>query len=171
LLAFTNKTHPPSVLYLSSRRRDNQDEIDADFSKSFDIDVRRAEKEEIAEKSDIVVVLCDLNPSTKDLVNREFLRRMKKTAVLVNAARVSRCPPFSAYPRMDKGRTNGSEYELTVQGPVVNSEDLAEALEQGEIFGAGLDVITGEPHISPDHPLVKAKNCKHSETFIAWNSL
>lgn len=51
-------------------------------------------------------------------------------------------------------------HSLTSQGPVVNSEDLAEALEQGEIFGAGLDVITGEPNISPDHPLVKAKNCE-----------
>jgi hypothetical protein len=53
-------------------------------------------------------------------------------------------------------------HSLTSQGPVVNSEDLAEALEQGEIFGAGLDVITGEPNISPDHPLVKAKNCELS---------
>ncbi|GFZ43670.1 hypothetical protein JCM24511_01390 [Saitozyma sp. JCM 24511] len=131
LLAFTNTSAPPSVLYLSSRRRENQDDIDADFSKQFGVSVRRAEKEEIAKQSDVVIVLCDLNPSTKDLVNKEFLKTMKKTAVLVNCAR----------------------------GPVVNSEDLAEALEQGEIFGAGLDVITGEPNISPDHPLVKAKNC------------
>jgi glyoxylate/hydroxypyruvate reductase len=42
---------------------------------------------------------------------------------------------------------------------VVNSDDLADALEQGEIFGAGLDVVTGEPNIGPDHRLVKAKNC------------
>lgn len=42
---------------------------------------------------------------------------------------------------------------------MVNSDDLADALEQGEIFGAGLDVITGEPNIGPDHRLVKAKNC------------
>jgi glyoxylate/hydroxypyruvate reductase len=37
---------------------------------------------------------------------------------------------------------------------VINSDDLADALEQGEIFGAGLDVITGEPNIGPDHRLV-----------------
>jgi len=49
--------------------------------------------------------------------------------------------------------------ELTDKGPVINSDDLADALEQGEIFGAGLDVITGEPNIGPDHRLVKAKNC------------
>lgn len=42
---------------------------------------------------------------------------------------------------------------------MVNSDDLADALEQGEILGAGLDVITGEPNIGPDHRLVKAKNC------------
>lgn len=42
---------------------------------------------------------------------------------------------------------------------MINSDDLADALEQGEIFGAGLDVITGEPNIGPDHRLVKAKNC------------
>jgi glyoxylate/hydroxypyruvate reductase len=45
---------------------------------------------------------------------------------------------------------------------VINSDDLADALEQGEIFGAGLDVITGEPNIGPDHRLVKAKNCSSS---------
>jgi glyoxylate/hydroxypyruvate reductase len=89
LLAFTNTSAPPSVLYLSSRRRENQDQIDADFSEQFGVSVRRAEKEEIAEQSDVVIVLCDLNPSTKDLVNKEFLRTMKKTAVLVNCARVS----------------------------------------------------------------------------------
>lgn len=47
----------------------------------------------------------------------------------------------------------------------MNSEDLAWALESGEIYGAGLDVITGEPHISPDHPLVKAHNCTSSPNF------
>ena len=42
----------------------------------------------------------------------------------------------------------------------MNSDDLAEALASGTIFGAGLDVITGEPNIGADHPLVKAKNCE-----------
>ena len=42
----------------------------------------------------------------------------------------------------------------------MNSEDLAEALGNGTIYGAGLDVVTGEPHIGPDHPLVQAKNCE-----------
>ena len=42
----------------------------------------------------------------------------------------------------------------------MNSDDLADALEQGEIFGAGLDVITGEPNVGPDNRLVQLKNCK-----------
>lgn len=43
---------------------------------------------------------------------------------------------------------------------MVNSDDLADALEQGEIFGAGLDVITGEPNVGPDNRLVQLKNCE-----------
>ena len=107
--------------------------------------MKRVEKDELAKNADIVIVLCDLNPNTKDLVNKDFLKQMKNTAILVNAARVS---------THQEKKTSSSP-----QGPIVNSEDLAEALEKGEIFGAGLDVITGEPHINADHPLVKAKNC------------
>lgn len=51
---------------------------------------------------------------------------------------------------------------------MINSDDLADALEQGEIFGAGLDVITGEPNVGPDHRLVKAKNCT---SLLTWDSL
>lgn len=134
LVAFTNKDQPPKILYTSSKARPNQAEIDADFSKQWDgkvASVSRVEADELAEKSDIVIVLCALNESTKDLVNKDFLRKMKKTAVLVNSAR----------------------------GPIVNSDDLADALDQGEIFAAGLDVITDEPNISPDHRLVKHPKC------------
>jgi glyoxylate/hydroxypyruvate reductase len=51
--------------------------------------VERVEKDELAKNADILVVLCDLNPSTKDAVDKEFLKKMKKSAVLVNGARVS----------------------------------------------------------------------------------
>lgn len=90
LLAFTSKTAPPTILYNSSRARDNQAQLDADFSKRWGTTVRRAEVDEVAEKSDVVIVLCSLNPSTTDLVNAAFLKKMKKSAILVNAARVSR---------------------------------------------------------------------------------
>lgn len=88
LLAFTNKKQPPLILYTSSYRRDNQDEIDANLSKTFGVEVRREEKEILASQADIVIVLCDLNPSTKDMVNKSFFQKMKKSAILVNVARV-----------------------------------------------------------------------------------
>lgn len=47
------------------------------------------EKEELARESDVLVVLCNLNESTKGIVGKDFLRDMKETAVLVNTARVS----------------------------------------------------------------------------------
>lgn len=142
LLVFTSREKPPRVVYLSSRARSNQAEIDADFSKQFGVTVERAEKEEIAAVSDILVVLCNQTTDTVNMVNRAFLQQMKKTAVLINGAR----------------------------GPIVNSDDLADALDAGEIFGAGLDVITGyvtqadhanasEPNVGPDHRLVQSKRC------------
>ncbi|TYJ52489.1 hypothetical protein B9479_006923 [Cryptococcus floricola] len=131
LLAFTNEKEPPSIIYNSSRERDNQAEIDADFSAKFGVKTQRVEKDVLAEKSDILVVLCDLNPSTKDVVNKDFFAQMKSTAILVNVAR----------------------------GPIVNSEDLHEALTTGKIYGAGLDVVTGEPNIPADHPLLQLDNC------------
>jgi glyoxylate/hydroxypyruvate reductase len=89
LLAFTNKQHPPTILYNSSRARSNQAEIDADLTKKFGVTVKRVEKDELAEKSDVVIVLCVQNDSTINLVNKDFLKKMKKSAVLVNGARVS----------------------------------------------------------------------------------
>lgn len=131
LLGFTNKTHPPKILYTSSRRRPDQSAIDASFSSRWGVSVARAETDSVAAQSDIVIVLCALNDATRNLVNRPFLRKMKKTAVLVNASR----------------------------GAVLNNEDLEEALNAGEIFGAGLDVIAGEPHVGADHPLVRNRKC------------
>ncbi|CAK9784952.1 hypothetical protein CC85DRAFT_283940 [Cutaneotrichosporon oleaginosum] len=131
LLAFTNKAAPPKIVYNSSRARANQAEIDARFSERWGVDVRRVEKDDVAAQADILIVLCALTPETTGIVDAAFLKKMKKTAVLVNAAR----------------------------GPIVNSDDLSAALDAGELFGAGLDVITGEPHIQPDHPLVLNKRC------------
>lgn len=88
LLAFTNKQHPPTIIYTSSRQRPNQAEIDAEFSKKFGVTVKRVEKDELAEKSDVVIVLCLQNEHTINLVNKDFLKKMKKSAVLVNGARV-----------------------------------------------------------------------------------
>lgn len=72
-------------------------------------------------------VLAPGGAATERLVDARFLRRMKPTAVLVNASR----------------------------GTLVDSHALATALRERWIWGAGLDVVTGEPNISADHPLVK----------------
>jgi glyoxylate/hydroxypyruvate reductase len=89
LLVFTSQSAPPTVTYVSSRARPNQAEIDAEFTKKFGVTVKRQEKEEVAAQADILIVLCVQNESTINLVNKDFLRKMKKSAVLVNAARVS----------------------------------------------------------------------------------
>ena len=104
-------------------------------------DVRRnepAEKELAASQvdldtllaeSDFVSVHTDLNESTQGMFNAAAFRKMKPTAVLVNSAR----------------------------GPLINHDDLYEALRAGEIFAAGLDVTDPEP-LAADHPLIGLSN-------------
>ncbi len=77
--------------------------------------------DELLERSDIVSLHVPLNESTRHLIGVEELARMKPTAVLVNTAR----------------------------GPVVDEEALADALEAGSIYAAGLDVFDGEPNVNP----------------------
>ena len=86
--------------------------------------------EEVMSESDIVSLHCPLLPSTTNLINVERIAMMKPTAFLINAAR----------------------------GPVVNSEALADALNNDRIKGAGIDVFEIEPPLNTDHPLLLAKN-------------
>ncbi|MBQ9512062.1 MAG: hydroxyacid dehydrogenase [Lachnospiraceae bacterium] len=80
--------------------------------------------------SDIVVLHCPLNDSTKGLINKEKLALMKNTAMLINVAR----------------------------GSVVVSEDLANALQGGVIACAGIDVFDAEPPLDINDPLLNAPN-------------
>jgi len=89
--------------------------------------LQRVSFDRVASESDVVFVLTPGGSGTKHLINEDFLRRMKKTSVLVN----------------------------TCRGTVVDSDALAKALREGWIWGAGLDVVAGEPNVLADHPLVK----------------
>ncbi|NLA55649.1 MAG: hypothetical protein GX859_05025 [Corynebacterium humireducens] len=80
--------------------------------------------------ADVVVVLAPLTPETRHMINRDVFAQMKSTAVLVNVAR----------------------------GPLVHTEDLVEALREGVIGGAALDVTDPEP-LPDDHPLWDIDTC------------
>jgi len=86
--------------------------------------------DELLERSDVVSLHCPLVPETRGLIDAGALARMKPTAVLVNTAR----------------------------GPVVDEAALADALDAGTIFAAGLDVFDEEP-VPTDHRLVRHPRC------------
>ncbi|KAF3044525.1 hypothetical protein E8E11_008527 [Didymella keratinophila] len=87
--------------------------------------------DQLARESDVIIVGCALTPGAKNLVNANFLGKMKSSAVIVNVAR----------------------------GPVIDTNALVKALDQQTIFGAGLDVIEGEPDIPGDHPILRQPRC------------
>jgi glycerate dehydrogenase len=94
--------------------------------------------DELLQQSDAVSIHCPLTPETQGLINTENLRKMKPTAFLINTSR----------------------------GPIINDADLAEALNNHIIAGAGIDVLSKEPP-SADNPIFKAKNCIVTP-HIAW---
>jgi len=88
--------------------------------------------------SDIVTLHCPLTEETARLINTDTLRLMKRTSFLINTSR----------------------------GQIIVDKDLAEALDEGVIAGAGLDVLSVEPPPF-DNPLLKARNCLITP-HIAW---
>lgn len=94
--------------------------------------------DEVFRKCDIVSLHCPLSENTKEIVNARRLRLMKPTAILINTGR----------------------------GGLINEQDLADALNDGIISAAGLDVMVAEPPCM-DTPLLKAKNC-YITPHIAW---
>ena len=97
--------------------------------------------EELFCTSDIVSLHCPLTPTTHHLVNAERLALMKSTAILINTSR----------------------------GPVVDEQALAEALNSGTLYAAGIDVLCEEPP-RKGSPLLSARNC-FITPHIAWATL
>jgi glycerate dehydrogenase len=85
---------------------------------------------ELFARSDVICLHCPLFPETEGLINKAAIAKMKDGVILINNSR----------------------------GPLVVEADLAEALNNGKVYAAGLDVVSTEP-IRGDSPLLKAKNC------------
>ena len=100
--------------------------------------VKVASIDELFATCDIVSLHCPLTPDTKELVNARRLSMMKKSAILINTGR----------------------------GPLINESDLAEALNEGRLAAAGLDVMVSEPPLE-NNPLLRCKNC-FITPHIAW---
>lgn len=94
--------------------------------------------DELLQRSDVISLHCPLTPATNQLIDAKRIAQMKPTAILINTAR----------------------------GGLLNEEDVAHALNEGRLAGAGLDVLTVEPP-RPDNPLLHAKNVIITP-HIAW---
>ena len=130
----------------------------ADIAKAFGMDViyysasgalaqegyHQVDLDTLLAKSDIISIHAPLNEYTENLVNKDLLHKMKSDAILLNLGR----------------------------GPIINEADLADALNNGEIAAAGLDVLCVEP-MAKDNPLlnVKDKERLFITPHIAWASL
>jgi len=86
--------------------------------------------EELLATSDVIALHCPLLPSTEGIINKTSITKMKDGVILLNNSR----------------------------GPLIVEQDLADALNAGKVYAAGLDVVSSEP-IRGDNPLLSAKNC------------
>lgn len=94
--------------------------------------------DELLKNSDVISLHCPLTEENKGIINKSTIAKMKDSVIIINTAR----------------------------GQLIVEEDLAEALNQGKVYAAGLDVVSKEP-IEEDNPLLKAENI-FITPHIAW---
>jgi glycerate dehydrogenase len=109
--------------------------------KTTELDATQVNLETLLRESDFISINCPLTEENKGFINKTTIDNMKPSAFLINTGR----------------------------GPLINEQDLADALNAGRIAGAGLDVLSVEP-AQADNPLPKAKNCCITP-HIAWATL
>lgn len=100
--------------------------------------VKKVSKEELFKESDVISLHCPLTPDTRELINKDSISEMKSGVILINTGR----------------------------GPLVNEEDVAEALKAGKIKAFCADVLSSEPP-SADNPLLSAPN-SYITPHTAW---
>ncbi|MCD7835482.1 MAG: D-2-hydroxyacid dehydrogenase [Lachnospiraceae bacterium] len=112
--------------------------------KSTCTDYEQVDRETLLKESDFLSLHCPLSDLSRDFIDREALAAMKKSAILINVAR----------------------------GPVVNNPALYDALVEGEIVAAGLDVLEKEP-LQPSNPLSRLKDSNQIiiTPHLAWGSV
>ena len=106
--------------------------------KETSIEAKQVSLDTLFAENDFISINCPLTSENTGFINKSAIEKMKRTAFLVNTGR----------------------------GPLINEQDLADALNSGRIAGAGLDVLSTEPP-SENNPLQKAKNCTITP-HIAW---
>ncbi|XP_072944500.1 glyoxylate reductase/hydroxypyruvate reductase-like [Epargyreus clarus] len=119
----------------------------SDKPEAKELNVERVPQEQLLKESDYVILSCPLTEQTKNMINANSLKAMKKNCVLINIGR----------------------------GGLVDQEALYTALKEGDIFAAGLDVMIPEP-LPKDHPLISLPNCfiiphMGSATFETRNAM
>lgn len=100
--------------------------------------LKYVELDELLANSDVISLHCPLFEENKGMINKDSIAKMKDGVIIINTSR----------------------------GPLIVEDDLAEALNSGKVYAAGLDVVSTEP-IKADNPLLKAKNI-FLTPHIAW---